>query len=135
MLPAAYIHSVETTNGQKIAYKFSNEHLIIPVSALKTGEQSFTIHFRAGEQSLNRNKEFLYTLFVPARASTAFPCFDQPDLKAHFSLKLETPADWIAISNGELKDYSLQSKRAFYTFAPTLPVSTYLLFHFVAGKF
>lgn len=132
--PAAYIHSVETTNGQKIAYKFSNEHLIIPVSALKTGEQSFTIHFRAGEQSLNRNKEFLYTLFVPARASTAFPCFDQPDLKAHFSLKLETPADWIAISNGELKDYSLQSKRAFYTFAPTLPVSTYL-FSFVAGKF
>ena len=56
--------------------------------------------FTAGDESLNRNDEFLYTLFVPARAQFAFPCFDQPDLKARYRLTLEVPADWQAIANG-----------------------------------
>jgi aminopeptidase N len=131
---ADHIRSIENTKGEKIAYKFINEHIIIPVSVLKQGEQSFKISFTAGDQSLNRNKEYLYTLFVPARASTAFPCFDQPDLKATFSLKLETPANWLATSNGKLENESSNQSRAFYTFAPTRPISTYL-FSFVTGKF
>ena len=28
--------------------------------------------------------EYVYSLFVPSDASTAFPVFDQPDLKARF---------------------------------------------------
>ncbi len=32
--------------------------------------------------------EYIYSLFVPSDASTAFPCFDQPDLKARFTLRL-----------------------------------------------
>ena len=35
---------------------------------------------------LNRNDDFMYTLFVPARASLAMPCFDQPNLKATFNV-------------------------------------------------
>ena len=49
---------------------------------------------------LNRDGEFLYTLFVPARAHLAFPCFDQPDLKARYTLTLDVPAGWMAVSNG-----------------------------------
>ena len=49
---------------------------------------------------LNRNDEFLYTMFVPARAHQAFPCFDQPDLKARWSLALDVPAGWQALGNG-----------------------------------
>jgi aminopeptidase N len=129
-----HILSIENTKGEKVTFKCFNEHLIIPVSALKQGKQSFKINFTAGDQSLNRNKEYLYTLFVPARASTVFPCFDQPDLKATFSLKLETPADWAATSNGKLENYNKNAKRAFYTFALTRPISTYL-FSFATGKF
>ncbi len=35
--------------------------------------------------------EYIYSLFVPSDASTAFPVFDQPDLKARFSLTVDTP--------------------------------------------
>ncbi len=129
-----HLLSIENANGQKINYKFINEHIIIPAAVLTQGEQSFKIYFTAGNQSLNRNKEYLYTLFVPARASTAFPCFDQPDLKASFSLALETPADWLATSNGKLENYRIHQKRASYCFAPTRPISTYL-FSFMTGKF
>ena len=36
--------------------------------------------------------EYIYTLFVPSDASTTFPCFDQPDLKARFTLEATFPA-------------------------------------------
>ena len=45
-----------------------------------------------------------YTIFVPARAHEAFPCFDQPDLKARYALTIEVPEDWEALSNGEALD-------------------------------
>ena len=49
---------------------------------------------------LNRQDDFLYSLFVPARASLAMPVFDQPDLKAKWQLTLNVPPDWTAVSNG-----------------------------------
>ena len=50
------------------------------------------IEFVAGDEALNRREEFLYALFVPARASLTMPVMDQPDLKARWTLTL-TPAD------------------------------------------
>ena len=55
------------------------------------GENLVEIEFIAGSTSLNRNPQFLYTLFVPDRARTAFPLFDQPDLKATYDLTLQLP--------------------------------------------
>ena len=58
------------------------------------------IDFIAGELSLNRNEDFLYTLLVPDRARTLFPVFDQPDLKASYELSLKMPFSWSAMANG-----------------------------------
>ena len=63
----------------------------MPTEALQAGENSLTLDFNAGDAPLNRNDDFLYTLFVPARAHLAFPCFDQPDLKARWTLTLDDP--------------------------------------------
>ena len=43
--------------------------------------------------------EYIYSLFVPSDASTAFPVFDQPDLKARFTVSLVYPKDWTVVSN------------------------------------
>ena len=76
-----------------------NEHIVIPAALTKAGENTVDIVFTAGDQSLNRNDEFLYTLLVPDRARTLFPCFDQPDMKALYTLSLEVPMTWKAVSN------------------------------------
>ena len=119
---------------KKINYQFKNEHLIIPAKYLKNGKNILEIDFIAGERALNRNKEYLYTLFVPDRACTAFPCFDQPSLKASFKPVLTIPENWVGVANSPLiKKETNQNRKTFY-FAETEPISTYL-FSFVAGKF
>src|SRR5439155_16343292 len=102
-------------------------HVLISRDELKDGENVLEITFRAGDAPLNRNAHFLYTLFVPARAHLAFPCFDQPDLKARFTLELEILRGWDAVGNGpELLRESMDDGRIRIRYAETPPISTYL---------
>ena len=112
----------------------TTDHLTIPAGRLREGENEITISFDAGDASLNRNPEFLYTLFVPGRAHLAFPCFDQPDLKARWALALDIPASWEAVANGGEIDRRTEQERTFIRFKETEPLPTYL-FAFGAGRF
>jgi aminopeptidase N len=131
--PDHYITQV-LVNNKKSHYSFKNEHLILPVREFNKGNNSITIVFRAGDLSLNRNDDYLYTLFVPDRASTAFPCFDQPDIKGKFQLELQIPDTWVAVANGALDSKNQEENNTLWKFKETKPLSTYL-FAFVAGKF
>ncbi|HEX7051957.1 MAG TPA: M1 family aminopeptidase [Longimicrobiales bacterium] len=131
--PADHVRAVRVA-GARTPYRLVNGHLVIPVAALREGENALEVEFIAGDGALNRNADFLYTLFVPDRASTAFPCFDQPDLKARYRLTLTIPAAWRAVANGALERRIEQDGRATLAFAETRPISTYL-FAFAAGEF
>lgn len=121
-------------NGRTAQYRFTNEHIVLPRRYFNKDNNIIAVDFRAGEQSLNRNEEFLYTLLVPDRARTLFPCFDQPNLKAAYTLTLEVPEHWVAVSNTAPNETSLENKRKTIRFGTTEPLSTYL-FSFVAGEF
>ncbi|NIN71180.1 MAG: hypothetical protein GTO46_04425 [Gemmatimonadetes bacterium] len=121
-------------DGQPTGFDLVNDHIVIPGQDLVMGENSVEVEFLAGDASLNRNREFLYTLFVPDRARFAFPCFDQPNLKARFQLSLDVPAGWRAVANGRLHASDGDGDRVTFVFAETEPISTYL-FSFVAGEF
>jgi aminopeptidase N len=121
-------------NGKKAAMKHQKEHLIIDKTKLTLGENVLEIRFDAGETSLNRNEEFLYTLLVPDRASTLFPCFDQPDIKGKYNLRITAPADWKVLAGG-FEESSLEIDGfTEHIFATSDLMSSYL-FSFVAGKF
>jgi aminopeptidase N len=122
------------TDGASVDARHVNGHLVLPASALRAGSNRVTIDFEAGDAPLNRNADFLYTIFVPARAHEAFPCFDQPDLKARWTLALDVPEGWATIANGAETSSTSRGRRTRVTFAETQPVSTYL-FAFAAGKF
>jgi aminopeptidase N len=116
-----------------------NGHVVIPARALRTGTNTIVIDCLAGNDPLNRNDDFLYTVFVPARARQAFPLFDQPDLKARFTLELSLPGDWQAVANGAEQSRTSEQDaegtgRAVVRFAETKPLPTYL-FAFAAGRF
>ena len=122
-------------NGVAVEYEVKDEHIQIVSSHTKVGDNNMSIVFRASNQSLNRRDEFLYTLLVPDRARTLFPCFDQPDLKANYTLSLSIPATWKAVANGKVEQIDTLShpKKHLVTFKETKPLPTYL-FSFVAGR-
>ncbi len=121
-------------NDKEVPIVFEKEHIQIAAEYLKRGRNTVDIDFIAGDLSLNRNDEYLYTLLVPDRARTVFPCFDQPDLKASFELSLTVPADWTSVSNAPLRDSVISRTQKTYHFQPSDLLPTYL-FSFVAGKF
>ncbi|SEJ53724.1 aminopeptidase N [Dyadobacter sp. SG02] len=121
-------------DGEKVEYQFVNEHIVIDAKHLNKGKNEIGIDFTAGDQSLNRSDDYLYTLFVPDRASTCFPLFDQPNLKASYQLSLKTPEGWEAVSNGKLTAQTVENGKRVYKFGETKPVSSYL-FAFAVGKF
>ena len=130
---AGMLRAVEA-NGAKTAVRQVNGHIVVPAASLREGENSLELDFNAGDVPLNRNDEFLYTIFVPARAHLAFPCFDQPDLKARWSLAMDVPEGWQALGNGAEIDRQQSGGRTRVRFSGTQPISTYL-FAFAAGKF
>ena len=111
-----------------------DEHLVIPASMLRAGVNEVRLSFTSSNLALNRNPEFMHTLFVPARARLAFPCFDQPDLKARFTLTLDVPAGWRAVTNAAEQAREARGTTTTIRFGETPPVSTYL-FAFAAGRF
>jgi aminopeptidase N len=121
-------------NGKDTPFEWVNGHIVVPAAALMAGKNTIDVVFTAGDASLNRNPDFLYALFVPARAHLALPVFDQPNLKARWSLLLTAPAKWQAVSNGAELDRKTEGDRAIVRFAETEPLPTYL-FSFVVGDF
>ena len=134
-----------------------NDHLVIPGAYLTRSEVVVRLKFEspiatsgsAVTRYLDREdkSEYIYTLFVPSDASTAFPCFDQPDLKARFTLDVTVPEDWKVVTNTGAQSSEASSVDANtgrrvkipagmtrLVFQETQPLSTYL-FAFAAGPF
>ncbi|KAH7117766.1 peptidase family M1-domain-containing protein [Dendryphion nanum] len=82
--------------------------------------------------SVAKDDEFHYmfsTQFESCEARRAFPCFDEPNLKATFDVELELPEDQTALSNMPEKETKKSSREGFKTilFDRTPVMSTYLL--------
>jgi aminopeptidase N len=131
-------------------YEESNEHLIFR-DGVVPGENviklDFTSPILTSGSAITRyidkedGSEYIYSLFVPSDASTAFPVFDQPDLKARFELIITVPYGWKVISNSAEQDYGRLHEdgnqkivRQGYFFEETKPISSYV-FAFAAGEF
>jgi aminopeptidase N len=124
------LHSL-TINGQPAAIDYRQEHLVLPAAALRVGDNVVKISLDAGDLSLNRNADYLYTLLVPDRARTVVPVFDQPNLKATLALALTVPPGWKTVANSR---WAGTDSSQTVQYIPSDSISTYL-FSFAAGKF
>lgn len=131
--PAENVKSI-AVNDAIVPVDLQHEHLLVDKKYLRSGKNKIAVSFTPGDASLNRNDDYLYALFVPDHARTVFPCFDQPDLKAHFLLTLQVPTGWAVLANAKKIDSLIEGAQTTYRFANSDPLSTYL-FSFTAGKY
>ena len=80
-------------------------------------------------------RSYLYTQFESSDARRVYACFEQPDLKARFSISVVAPAAWTVVSGGAaVAQEPAGDGFTLTTFAETPPISTYLT-SLVAGEY
>jgi len=109
------------------------EHNIVAVEA--------DFAYRTDGQGIHRfvdpedGEIYLYSQFAAADARAAFPCFDQPDIKATFAIEVLAPAHWVVVSNSPPPEPTLEAMASTsvgdgtvnrWAFAPTVPLPTYV---------
>ncbi len=73
-------------------------------------------------------RQFSATKFEPTYARQAFPCFDEPNIKATYSISIIHDKNLNAISNGkEIAKDIIDDNRVRTRFSKTVPMSTYLV--------
>ena len=123
------------------------ERITVDAPALRAGEATLRLRFRGrltddlvgfyrstytAEDGTTRT--LATTQFEAPHARRAFPCFDEPEFKAVFSIALEVEDGLVALSNGpEVERTSLGDGRVRVQFGDTIKMSTYLV-AFIVGE-
>ena len=69
---------------------------------------------------------YLYSQGETAHIRNMFPCFDQPSLKATFTLTVTTPGHWEAVSNNPVESKTKKGDLVEWKFSTTPRITTYL---------
>jgi aminopeptidase N len=103
-----------SANGDDIAPNYNGFFLTVPKNKLKVGTNLISIDFKhpysKSGSGLYRFKDqedqrtYIYSDFEPNDASLVFPCFDQPDIKATYTVSAEVPESWVVISSTREED-------------------------------
>ncbi|XP_069102047.1 aminopeptidase N-like [Argopecten irradians] len=83
-------------------------------------------------QEGGETKYLATTQFQPTDARKAFPCFDEPGFKAVFRITLLRQEGWHSLSNSPIASTEDRNGMKADIFAPTLPMSTYLVAYVVS---
>jgi aminopeptidase N len=85
--------------------------------------------FRNDGEGLHRavdpadGRPYVYQMSFMSAAPSVFACFDQPDLKAPYTLRVTAPADWVVIANAA----GQQVAPGQWEFEQSQPLSTYFV--------
>lgn len=98
-----------TVNGTQVTADYKRWFLTLPSELFHDGRNQIVIDYRrpyaTDGSGLHRfvdpetNEVYLYTDFEPYDANRLFPHFDQPNIKARYSLDVTAPENWVVISS------------------------------------
>lgn len=100
-----------------------------------------TMPFRRDGEGLHRSvdpadgRAYVYCMSFMDAAPSVYACFDQPDLKAPYTMHVTAPSDWVVIGNAPAVEPACAGDgTSHWDFAPTPPLSTYFV-TLVAGPY
>ncbi|WP_237057305.1 aminopeptidase N [Microbulbifer sediminum] len=95
-------------SGREIPVEYNGYFISIAPEHLQQGDNKITITYSHPYSSdgsgLHRFQDpedgnvYLYTHFEPYKANRFFPHFDQPDLKARYTVQVKAPAEWQVVT-------------------------------------
>src|SRR2546428_9160436 len=129
--------SIDKTALEGVTFDSESETATLRfASEIPAGEHTLEIAWKGGirdslrglYRSLRGEERYAATQFEAADARRAFPCFDEPEFKARFSLELIHPAGNAAIGNMPIASQeSLDEHRTRTRFRETPKISSYLV--------
>jgi len=97
-----------SVNGREIPFDYNGYFISIAPQQLRQGQNriaiDYTHPYSTDGSGLHRFQDpqdgnvYLYTHFEPYKANRFAPLFDQPDLKASYTLDVKAPADWQVVT-------------------------------------
>lgn len=133
-------------NGRDLEPDYNGWFITIEEEFLRIGPNSIIVWYRAPYSSdgagIHRfvdpedGKVYVYSHFEPYDANRAFPCFDQPDLKATFTVEVKAPGTWNVITAVRESEVEVEEpdKNKYWRF-PTSPRFSTYIFPLHAGQF
>ena len=133
-LDKATVKSV-SINGKQVPARYNNWFVTLAPEHLSKGRNSVTISYERAHstngEGLHRmvdpvdNRVYTYSHFEPAAAHQMFAVFDQPDLKATYTVTVNAPSDWHVITTTRESNVADASGGKRWTFPKTKKLSPY----------
>jgi len=123
-------------NDESVTFDYNQFFISISKNLFKKGKNRLKILFEhpfsqngSGFYKFSDNTDgatYVYTDFEPYDANHFAPMFDQPNLKATYSLNVEVPKDWTVITS--VKEQMVKDKKdhKLWSFPPSEKFSTYI---------
>jgi len=131
-------------NGEKTDVNYDGFRIYLSPAKLKEGLNEVKIEY---SQTYSKNgtglyrfidpedkASYLYTQFEAFDAHQMFPNFDQPDLKATWTLETVVPSNWVVISTTKESVVTQEGQQKKWIFEESPQISTYL-FSLHAGPY
>ena len=124
-----------SVDGKEVPFEYNDHFITIAAEHLKKGQNAIQVNYQhpysTDGSGLHRFEDpedgnvYMYTDFEPYDANRLFPHFDQPNLKAHYTLNVTAPKDWVIVSsvredkveeNGEVKHWTFPQSKKFSSY-------------------
>ncbi|KFI05868.1 aminopeptidase N [Massilia sp. BSC265] len=133
-LDKATVKSV-SINGRQVPARYNNWFVTLAPEHLAKGRNTVTISYErlhsTNGEGLHRmvdpvdGRVYTYSHFEPAAAHQMFAVFDQPDLKATYTVTVNAPADWHVITTTRESHIADAAGGKRWTFPKTKKLSPY----------
>ncbi|MDO6445507.1 aminopeptidase N [Colwellia sp. 1_MG-2023] len=137
------VNSVKV-NGKPVSFTYEKWFITVPAAELAEGKNTVTVDYQrpyaTDGSGLHRfvdpenGEVYLYTDFEPYDANRLFPHFDQPDLKAKYTMQVTAPSHWKVITSVRETAIDQQGENNVWNFPESAKFSSYI-FSLHAGNY